>query len=175
MAPANTPPKGRYGPYVYAARNKIGWSQLKLAEHFGRSKANVSGWERNAHNPNVAQLQELSRLSGLPIPGMESHAIQQDRAGYIATDSSEIQRLITAFGWLTDEQQKAALADLESKAETNKAISRELGPRWEFKPDNHVAKHIEPDVHTHPMTRKKKTGSPSRNTGDVLGDFRQDD
>lgn len=89
------------------------------------------------------------------------------RGPLVANESPEVQRLILAFGWLTKEQQAALLSDLESKAETNKAISRQLGPRWEFKSDAHVGNHIKPA----PSTKGKKKAAPSRGPDDFMGDF----
>ena len=169
------PAKVRYGDYIQQARAKLGWTQTQLGEHFGRTKANISAWEKDRHEPSPQQLQELANLSGIPLPGQDRVAMQT-LPKYGAGESSEVQRLIVAFGWLTDDQQKTILSDLETKAETNKAISRELGARWEFKSDRDVARHIAPAPHNHPhITRKKKDGGPSRNIGDVLGDFQNDD
>jgi transcriptional regulator with XRE-family HTH domain len=155
--------KGQYADFVQQVRTAMGWTQERFAEEFGRTKGNVSGWEKNRHNPSFAQMQRMSLLSGIPMPGAS-----EPTASYDVTESAEVKRLIIAFGWLTVEQQRATLADLESKAETNKAISRQLGPRWEFKADHDVAEHIAPAPHTKVKPRK---GGPSRNIGDVLGDF----
>jgi len=86
-----------------------------------------------------------------------STVLESPQATY-QPESPEISRLIVAFGWLTDDQKKSMLADLESKAETNKTISRQLGPRWEIKADADVAKIIKPAPKSPPERKHKRAG-----------------
>ena len=73
-----------------------------------------------------------------------SHLRVAEPAASYSTDSPEITRLIKSFTWLTDEQRKETLKDLESKATANRAIAKELGTRFEFKTDHEVARHLKP-------------------------------
>lgn len=97
--------------------------------------------------PDVAKLCGFSTDQYLSLVGLSDRAsIANEGAttGQDARKSENEQRMIAAFGWLTNEQQNDLLRDIEAKAETNKAISRELSGKWEFKPDAEVANHITP-------------------------------
>ena len=166
MATKTPGKKGQYADFVIGVRKALTWTQEQLAEEFGKSKGNISAWENNRHNPSLAQMQRMSLLSGIPLPGTA-----EPQGMYDVTESPDVKRLIMAFGWLTDEQQKSILRDLESKAEANKAISRQLGPRWEFKSDQHVAAHIKPAPASKPRSKKKGT---SRDLGSAFGDYETD-
>jgi DNA-binding XRE family transcriptional regulator len=60
------------GPWVRSARANRGWTQEQLAERLGVSKANVSHWERNNHQPSVPQFFAIWRLTDHvpPVPGL---------------------------------------------------------------------------------------------------------
>lgn len=49
--------------------------------------------------------------------------------------SPEVTRLIKAFAWLMDDERNHLLRDLEAKAATNKAIAKQLGPRFKVASD----------------------------------------
>lgn len=124
-------------------------SQEQFGQLLGRTKGNVSAWEKGRHEPSYEQLRQISKRSGVPLPGIVLPP---------TPESPEVERMIMAFGWLTEDQKTAMLADLESKAETNKAISRQLGPRWDFKPDAAVARTIKPAPKAPPAKKHKKAG-----------------
>ena len=48
-----------------AAIAQIGITQKELAERFGVTQQTVSNWVNGVSEPSAAQLQELSRLSGI--------------------------------------------------------------------------------------------------------------
>lgn len=125
--------KPDYSAFVLAARKALHLTQQQLGERMGRTKGNISGWEKDRHKPSLYQLQQLSEWSKLPIPGLS--APSPATLANVVLESPEVSKLIVAFGWLTKVQKKDVLKDLVAKAETNKTISKELGPRWEFTPD----------------------------------------
>ena len=54
--------------WVRAARKHRKWTQEKLGEAVGRSKANVALWESGSHAPSYAQVVEIARQTGFPTP-----------------------------------------------------------------------------------------------------------
>lgn len=54
--------------WVKAARAKAGLTLEQLGELVGRTKANVSHWEKGKHSPSYAQMLVLSRVTGHPLP-----------------------------------------------------------------------------------------------------------
>jgi transcriptional regulator with XRE-family HTH domain len=54
--------------WVRDARQAAGYTQEKLGELVGVSKANVSGWENGRHLPSVSQTLAISRLTGAKMP-----------------------------------------------------------------------------------------------------------
>lgn len=54
--------------WVLAARKHANLSQEKLGEHVGVSKSNVSGWEKDRHNPSFEQMVTISRATNFPLP-----------------------------------------------------------------------------------------------------------
>jgi transcriptional regulator with XRE-family HTH domain len=53
--------------WIKAAREHAGISQEKLGEALGRTKGNISGWERGSHSPSIEQIIEISRLTKYPL------------------------------------------------------------------------------------------------------------
>lgn len=54
--------------WVKSARKQAGLSQEKLGFELGVTKGNISAWENDLHNPSVAQVEQISRISGLSYP-----------------------------------------------------------------------------------------------------------
>lgn len=103
-----------------------------------------------------------------------THTTEPKGKNSVETESPEIVRLIRAFSWLTDDQQVKTLQVLEAKAQTNMAISKQLGARWEFKSDDHVGNHISPAPKSTPRKQSKKS-PPKREPGTAMDDFLDDD
>lgn len=72
-------------------------------------------------------------------------------------DSPEVARLIRAFSWLTDDEKATLLGDLESKAATNKAIAKQLGPRFKIASDETYRKVLERGGDFPPGTKKRQS------------------
>lgn len=130
----------------------------------------VSGWRKTGrlhkrHIPILARLSKRPETWWLGSPGGPTEPI--------GGDDPKIRRLILSFGWLTASEQKAVLQKLESRAETNKAISRELGAKWDYKSDEAVGKHIKPAPKVEPKV-KRRAHKPGRELGDAMGDFLDD-
>lgn len=120
-------------------RNTQDW----LAEKVGVSNNAVTKWKKSGKISRENAV-KVSLALQIPLDRLLGAETESPQKAIVAPESPEVQRLIMAFGWLTNDQQKEALADLEAKAETNKAISKQLGHRWEFKSDQHVGNHIRP-------------------------------
>lgn len=67
--------------WIRGARLACGWTQARLAEELGLTKANISHWETGKHDPSFAQLVKIRDLTGYsladlvppeewPIPGV---------------------------------------------------------------------------------------------------------
>lgn len=56
------------GLWVKAARKSAGWTQTKLGDAVGRTKANVGHWETGKHEPSFDQIVAISRATGFPLP-----------------------------------------------------------------------------------------------------------
>lgn len=54
--------------WVRAAREHKGLTQDQLGEALGRTKSNVSSWEKGLHEPSYTQLRTMARLTGYPMP-----------------------------------------------------------------------------------------------------------
>lgn len=54
--------------FIKAAREKLGLTQLQLAEFIGCTKGNISAWEKGRHEPSYSQMVKLSKKSGIPLP-----------------------------------------------------------------------------------------------------------
>lgn len=133
-------------------REKKGLTQQELAKVVGVSYQSVQEWERDKGTaPSRKRQEAVSQALGVTL----NELMTGDRLGP-AVDTPVMERLIRAFSWLTDEQQRVLMKDLEAKAETNKAISRELGARWEFKSDADVGHHIAPAPKQETSSRKRK-------------------
>ena len=60
--------------WVFGAREYAGpeMTQEKLAEHLGRTKANVSAMENGRSKPSFEQMMEIHRVTGYPLPYQQS-------------------------------------------------------------------------------------------------------
>ena len=60
--------------WVLAAREYAGpeMTQEKLADHLGRTKANVSAMENGRSKPSFEQMMEIHRVTGYPLPYQQS-------------------------------------------------------------------------------------------------------
>lgn len=64
-----------YNPYtmlladwVKKVREKLDLTQEQLGEFLGVTRANVSAWENDLHEPNTMQMAQMSARSGIPMP-----------------------------------------------------------------------------------------------------------
>lgn len=64
-----TPPKDSVAEFVTKARLKMGLTQQELGDLFCKTRATVSHWESQKHEPEYSMLLKLSELSGIPLPG----------------------------------------------------------------------------------------------------------
>jgi transcriptional regulator with XRE-family HTH domain len=135
-------------------REKKRLTQVQLAELVGVRYQSVQEWEENDGTGTAPQRKRLQKVAD--ALGVSLHELMTGSNADEAPTGAKVDRIIKAFGWLTEEQQNAMLQDLEAKAETNKAISRELGARWEFKPDAEVANYIAPAPKTAKPRRTRK-------------------
>ncbi len=79
--------------FIKRSRKRLGLTQEVFAEKFGCTKANVSAWENNLHEPSYKQLRRISSESGVPLPGAQLGMLI-DRsgidAGHLDIDQLEI-------------------------------------------------------------------------------------
>lgn len=60
------------GLWVKAARKSAGWTQTKLGDAVGRTKANVGHWETGKHEPSFDQMVAISVATKYPMPVTEA-------------------------------------------------------------------------------------------------------
>lgn len=60
------------GLWVKAARKSAGWTQTKLGDAVGRTKANVGHWETGKHEPSFDQMVAISVATKYPMPATEA-------------------------------------------------------------------------------------------------------
>lgn len=68
------PPKDSVAEFVTKARLKMGLTQQELGDLFFKTRATVSHWEAQKHEPEYSMLLKLSEMSGIPLPGTSSAA-----------------------------------------------------------------------------------------------------
>lgn len=62
--------------FVKRARAAMNLTQEEFANVFGRTKANISGWELGRHEPSYRTICKISKKSGLPLPQMSLKGIK---------------------------------------------------------------------------------------------------
>lgn len=58
--------------WIRKARRAKEWTQQKLGDELGVSKANISHWETSKHEPSFLQLLKISQKTGLALPAVHS-------------------------------------------------------------------------------------------------------
>lgn len=136
-------------------------SQEALAKLAGVKYQSVQEWEReDGTAPSRKRLSKVASALGVSISQLLSGddgsapAVHQSRAGY-ANDSPEITRLIKAFAWLMDGEKAVLLRDIEAKAGANKAIAKEMGPRFTLKTDQEMLEHLKRSGDFPPGAKKR--------------------
>lgn len=74
----------------------------------------------------------------------------------------KVDRLIKAFTWLTDDEQETLLKELEAKATANKAIARQLGPRFKIASDATMLDLLKKGGDFPPGTKRRPAPKPRR-------------
>jgi transcriptional regulator with XRE-family HTH domain len=77
--------------WIRVARKAAKLTQEQLGEKLGMTKGNVSAWENGRHEPSYAQLQQISEISGEPLPSTDGQhktgtgdaSISEAKAGLI--------------------------------------------------------------------------------------------
>lgn len=147
----------------------------QFAKRLNTAQGRIANWRSRgipaAMVPEVAAYlgmktdEYLERVGRVPPRSETSAAIQFE------SDSPQITRLVKAFAWLMDDEQKKLLADLEAKAATNKTIAKELGPRFRIKPDQEMLEHLKRGGDFPPGTKKKA----ARSRQPKRGGYREED
>lgn len=107
--------------WVREARKAKGWTQEKLGEELGLTKANISGWENARHEPSFSQMLRVSELTGHPIPG-------DPASGLVFFEEPELYQhmvkltplehdIIAALRQLAEDEQIEIARDLMARAE----------------------------------------------------------
>lgn len=52
---------------IAAARVNANMNQREMAEYLGVDVSTVSNWEKGKSEPNVSQLRNISKISGIPM------------------------------------------------------------------------------------------------------------
>jgi len=79
------------GQWIKEARRVAGLTQTELGEKLGRTKGNVSAWEKDAHEPSFTQILEIAKLINWapPPPGLEPLFRTRSGATPIATQKQQ--------------------------------------------------------------------------------------
>jgi transcriptional regulator with XRE-family HTH domain len=54
--------------WVKQARSHWGQSQEALGDLLGKTKGNISAWEKGRHEPSFKQVIQISEITGYPLP-----------------------------------------------------------------------------------------------------------
>lgn len=125
----------KIGEWVKAARKHGKLTQDAVGELLGRTKGNISGWERGHHRPSFQQMEIISTATGYPLPTKGANA----QPPIVATEPRDTdappefvsfnERRVSDSQWcllqaaeliLTDEQKATLLLqarELEARAE----------------------------------------------------------
>jgi transcriptional regulator with XRE-family HTH domain len=91
--------------WIRVARKAAKLTQEQLGERLGMTKGNVSAWENGRHEPSYAQLQQISEISGMPLPSMDSqHKTSTANASISEPKAPLINRTLNKHGRSLDEQ-----------------------------------------------------------------------
>lgn len=149
-------------------------TQEGLAAKVGVAYQSVQEWERERGTaPSRKRQKAVAEALGVSV----DHLITGEAAtaAKATTDSPEIERLIRAFSWLTDQQKGNLLSRLEAAAATNKTIAREVGPRFEFEAEDATRDRLIRSGDFPPGSRKRTSKNrPKREPGTAMDDFLDD-
>lgn len=121
----------------------VEWSPTAVARALGYPKQTVHRWF-NKGQPKPAEVFRIAdkwKVNARYL-ATEEGEIRAEASQAQTIDSPEVIRLILAFGWLTKDQKKKRLAELEADALTNKTFAREIGIDFEFKSDKEMLDHL---------------------------------
>lgn len=149
----------------------------KLAKRLNISQGRIANWRTRgipaAMVPEVAAYLGLKTDEYLVKVGRvrAGELIQEPPAEYTSSDSPQITRLIKAFAWLMDDEQEKLLRELEAKATANKAIAKQMGPRFSYATDETMLALLRRGGDFPPGSKKKSSKAKSQRKGS----FREDD
>jgi transcriptional regulator with XRE-family HTH domain len=139
------------GKRIERLRIGKGWSRPQLgremAKAIGRKSAFTGElirlYEQGKNRPRSEARRALSEVFGKGEQYIEfgesgAHETREPAEARYDHLAPDVERLIRAFSWLTTDQQKKLLETLEADATTNKAIAKQLGPKFEFAKDERV-------------------------------------
>jgi len=86
---------GHIGEKIRTRRERLGWTQTKLAQAMGVTPNTVSRWETAIYRPSALDLDRLARLFGIVIWGLFPPAVAAPTAAHKA--------LLSATGDLPEE------------------------------------------------------------------------
>jgi transcriptional regulator with XRE-family HTH domain len=143
--------KETIGQRITRLRNAKGWSRAELgrrmAKAVGRDKPfageSVRRYEEGIDKPRRDGRLALAKVFDRSEQYIEfgESARQEAREPsptYGVDVAPEVERLIRAFSWLMEDERDALLKEIEAKAVTNKAIAKQLGPRFKITGDARV-------------------------------------
>lgn len=127
-------------------REAKGLTQTDLAEMVGVRYQSVQEWEReNGTAPARKRMAAVAKVLGVTHQELHTGVTETAANAEAATDTDPRAKKVAAlFFWLTEEQKAELLADVQSKAEGNRAIIKQLHSRLRPVSDQHVARTIKP-------------------------------
>lgn len=86
-------PETPIATFVRNARARMGLSQEALGDLYDNTKGNVSAWENGRHDPPVSVLVDLSKRSGVALPGLPTAITEghQSNNGYLTLEQLDVQ------------------------------------------------------------------------------------
>lgn len=102
--------------WVKAARKHASLTQSELGEKVGRGKQNVHAWEKGLHLPSFEQVQQISAVTGYPMPVEEQrgeYRVTADEPKDDANDDGELSVTIDVVGIMRDgtDEERRVLAN----------------------------------------------------------------
>jgi transcriptional regulator with XRE-family HTH domain len=113
--------------WIRDARKARGWTQEKLGEELGVTKANVSGWENARHQPSFDQIVRICELTGAAMPGSGPGVAEPPAAYGTPAEISPLELdVLHALRYLPLEEQQEIAHDVMHRAERLTKAAQDL-------------------------------------------------
>lgn len=97
--------------WVKEARTHWGQSQEALGDWLGKTKGNISAWEKGRHEPSFKQVLQIAAITGYALPpGMGIKVADAAANDVYQLNADELINIITAYKYATPAEREAFLS-----------------------------------------------------------------